>query len=109
MTTRDREEFVALMVSELREHRWTEVLELARNLMRWARTHGNYQENRCNRDVTEAEEKREERLEERIAEACKPFGITPVFSGDPRGATVKLKVPSGLTNDWGSTGICVPQ
>lgn len=31
-----------------------------------------------------------------------------VDSGDPRSAVFKLKVPSGRTNDWGQTGICVP-
>lgn len=30
------------------------------------------------------------------------------FNNDPRGATVKLKVPSGYTNDWGQEGVCVP-
>lgn len=35
-------------------------------------------------------------------------GCVPVFSGDPRGATVKLQVPSGATGDWGQVGICVP-
>lgn len=37
-----------------------------------------------------------------------PHGIKPVFQGDPRGAVLKLVVPSGKTNDWGGTGICVP-
>jgi len=31
------------------------------------------------------------------------------LSGDPRGYTVKLIVPSGRTNDWGREGIGVPQ
>jgi hypothetical protein len=35
-----------------------------------------------------------------------PF--VPVFSGDPRGAVLKIKVPSGRTDDWGQEGICVP-
>jgi hypothetical protein len=35
-------------------------------------------------------------------------GIEPVFSGDPRGATVKLRVPSGKCDDWGQTGLCIP-
>lgn len=35
-------------------------------------------------------------------------GLEPIFSGDPRGATVKLKLPSGKTNDWGQEGYCVP-
>lgn len=34
--------------------------------------------------------------------------FVPIFQGDPRGATVKIRVPSGKTGDWGQTGICVP-
>jgi len=47
-------------------------------------------------------------VEARVRKLCKPLGLEPVFSGDPRGAVLKLKVPSGRTNDWGSSGICVP-
>lgn len=43
-----------------------------------------------------------------IVRALKPYSIVPVFGGDPRGACVKLKVPSGRTDDWGQTGLCVP-
>lgn len=32
----------------------------------------------------------------------------PVFQGDPRGACVKLKVPSGRTDDGNHEGVCVP-
>ena len=35
-------------------------------------------------------------------------GIEPIFSGDPREAVLKLRLPSGRTNDWGQTGFCVP-
>ncbi len=35
-------------------------------------------------------------------------GLGVVFDGDPRGTTVKVRVPSGKTDDWGQTGICVP-
>lgn len=34
--------------------------------------------------------------------------FVPIFGGDPRGACVKLKVPSGKTDDIGREGICVP-
>ena len=47
---------------------------------------------------------RQRRMEALLA----PYGVTPDFSGDPRGAVVKLKVPSGRTDDWGQTGLCVP-
>ena len=48
------------------------------------------------------------RAETRITSALAQFGATAAFSGDPRGACVKVVVPSGKTNDWGRTGICVP-
>ena len=50
---------------------------------------------------------RECRAKARIMALC-VGRIEPVFQGDPRGACVKLKVPSGRTDDWGGTGICVP-
>ena len=43
-----------------------------------------------------------------VTRALAPYGITPVFQGDPRGCVVKLKVPSGYTNDMGREGVCVP-
>jgi len=51
---------------------------------------------------------KEARLQHRLVKELEPYGITPVFQGDPRGAVVKLKVPSGKTNDWGREGVCVP-
>jgi hypothetical protein len=35
-------------------------------------------------------------------------GFEAVFQGDPRGACVLLHVPSGRTDDWGRSGMCVP-
>lgn len=32
----------------------------------------------------------------------------PVFNGDPRGCVLKIRVPSGYTNDFEREGICVP-
>lgn len=61
----------------------------------------------AHRDVTRSEV-RELRARQRVEKLCAPYGIKPDFQGDPRGAVVKLKVPSGRTNDWGQTGVCVP-
>jgi hypothetical protein len=58
-------------------------------------------------------EKREERCEKRIRKIVDQFptidgkAIEPIFSGDPRGCVVKLKMPDGRFNDWGREGICV--
>lgn len=50
------------------------------------------------------------RARQRIKDACKPYGIKPIFSGDPRGACVKLILPSGKHNSFGGEehGYCVP-
>ena len=52
---------------------------------------------------------REMRLKCRIVELLKPYpGIIANFQGDPRGAVVKLAVPSGAYNDMSRDGLCVP-
>ena len=50
------------------------------------------------------------RARQRIEAACKPWGIVPNFQGDPRGACVKLLLPSGRWNSMGGAedGFCVP-
>ncbi len=48
------------------------------------------------------------RAQDRVAALLAPYSVKPDFQGDPRGACVKLVVPSGRTDDWGKTGICVP-
>ncbi len=59
-------------------------------------------------------DKREAELERRLAalvanlqtvngEPCRV-----VFNGDPRGATVKVKVPGADGDSWGRDGFCVP-
>jgi hypothetical protein len=45
----------------------------------------------------------------RIRDLAKRAGASGViFSGDPRGCTVKLTFPDGATNDFGKEGWCVP-
>lgn len=51
---------------------------------------------------------RECRSRAAVVELLKGTGITPIFGGDPRGCVLKLKMPSGYTNDWGREGVCVP-
>lgn len=54
-------------------------------------------------------EKREAALERQITKLAKSIGAAGViFNGDPRGATVKLVMPDGRTDDFGAEGICVP-
>lgn len=98
---------------------------IARN----ATTHHAYAEVLCNGgddrasdevrnwQITCAEQKTE-RIERRIRQLVESIPdtdagpISVVFSGDPRGCTVKLVMPgpyASLHNDWGHEGVCVPQ
>ncbi len=58
-------------------------------------------------------EKREQQIEKRIAAICAELGegFAPIFQGDPRGNTIRIRVPSGRQNDGsniGEGGISVP-
>jgi hypothetical protein len=57
----------------------------------------------------DVDELKRKRITRKISELVAEFGGTGVvFSNDPRGATVKIRVPDGYPNDWGREGICVP-
>lgn len=84
--------------------------DTAATLARLATKHCRLQEAKCNFPWTDKQQSQEDALRERITTLAKSIGCTGlVFSGDPRGATVKLVVPSGYTNDWGNEGVCVPE
>ena len=105
MTTnaqKERVEFAAIMAREFPTITATATLEL----MRLARRHGKLQEKACNVQVTEGHDAA---CEKRIRELCAKYGITVQFSGDPRGYTVKIKLPSGASNHWGGETYGVPQ
>jgi len=65
---------------------------------------------RCNRELSEEEERKDERMEEIIKGICKNHGIKANFNGDPRGYTTKLILKSGRYNTWGGqeSGYGVP-
>ena len=129
---RDREEFVSIMVAEgMPLDVCRQVMRLGARLQREAELQcsdeatdrdrvvcpGKKRDGDCvcdydqatgqHRDVARSEV-RELRARQRVEQLCAPYGIKPDFQGDPRGAVVKLKVPSGRTNDWGRIGVCVP-
>ncbi len=63
----------------------------------------------CNVGLTEADAKREETCEARTRGRLAAYGIVTEFSSDPRGAVVKLRLPSGKGNSWGDSSLyCVP-
>ena len=105
-------------------------------LMRLAATHRRLCEMECNGEGTtvlrprddgygnpvprseygwgDRDEAKRKRVEERIADVCnlpigrcRPGDVRARFQYDPRGATVKIAVPDGFTDDWGKEGICL--
>lgn len=104
-----REQFAATMAREL-PPRWC-----AEAVVRWcaktramAATHQRLMLEYCNDGLDERQKHQVDRVRERLARHCEPANVRPVFSGDPRGCTVKLQVPSGRTQDWGEVGVLVP-
>lgn len=106
----------------------SEMVAICSVLARHATTYHRIQEIWCSVEMTERQvrhlEHREEMLERRIRaladeltkeiRANNPdinFGeIEVLFSGDPRGSTVKLKMPDGFTylhDAWDKSGVCV--
>lgn len=105
-----RDEFLTLMTQEYHAKCAIVLLETLRDILRLAKTHARLQMLACNEQVPDGHDEKCEKCEERIRKACARLpGCVPIFSSDPRGATVNLRLPSGRTNDWGNTGICVPQ
>lgn len=78
----------------------------ARSLMVNAAKHHRACEHQCNGD--ERGDSMRRQAERSISATCRKIGCGVVFSGDPRGSTVKLVMPDGHTDDWGQEGLCVP-
>ena len=127
MTKRmDNLEFVAIVTDEWRKKQDTiregyheangfaanaySVASIADRLIGLAKRHQTLCEAVCNYMKLDEFEHKVYRLEERISRETQKIGpgFANRFQHDPRGATVKLTVPSGFTNDWGQEGVVVP-
>lgn len=103
---REWSEFVAVLAREKPEWSAGEVAEAAVRLRAVARARQIANERRCNDEGwTDADD---QRTDNRVAKTLGAVGLGAVLQGDPRGAAVKLVLPSGRTNDWGQEGYCVP-
>ena len=84
----------------------------ARDLIRLSKRHHKLMEDCCNgREIYGDDDEPLpplRRVRKGIGDICSVIGCKPLFSGDPRGCTVKLILPDGFANDWGQEGLCVP-
>jgi hypothetical protein len=101
-TTNDKMEFAYIMAkhSEL-------TLHTLKRIMRYASTHQRLMTEECNRGLSNLEQLKVRNVRAMILHLVGAT-VDACFSGDPRGATVKLRVQDGYTTDWGREGICVP-
>ena len=78
-------------------------------LMSLGRRHASASVNLCNiPNYQETYDRRTETIRRKLADVLKPYGAKAITGGDPRGCTVKLKLRSKRTNDFGGEGYCVP-
>jgi hypothetical protein len=115
---KDRDEFIGVIVEEIAKRKGGQLhqggvgiaVALARLILRNAATIQRIAVDQCNDPSTPTQDKAKSAARRRISEACKPWGIKPNFQGDPRGAVVKLILPSGRWNSFGGQedGYCVP-
>jgi hypothetical protein len=84
----------------------------ARQLIRLGKRHNHKMVDYCNgRDIYDADGEplpALRRLRANIEAEAARAGAAVVFSGDPRGCTVKLQFEDGHTNDFCGEGYCVP-
>jgi hypothetical protein len=59
------------------------------------------QETECERELTNIERNREERVQEQLRELSAVLNLPMRFGGDPRGYTVKCFLADGSHNTWG--------
>lgn len=114
-TTKDKLEFTHAMARHTRA-----TVRQCEALMRYAGTLQRLAEDDCNVAtddvglINKRLDKRDcirERVQDIIDDLNKStdmLGHAAVYSGDPRGAVLKIRVPDGFTNDMGKEGICVP-
>jgi hypothetical protein len=93
----------------------TATVEAADKLMRLAKQHHRLMELLCSDEAfcrgvdEEGDHPQITECRKRIAKLVAKLPHTGVvFSGDPRGCTVKLTFADGYTNDFGKEGYCVP-
>ena len=110
-TTKAKLEFVHAMARHTRA-----TVRQCEALMRYAGTLQRLAEDQCNREWTERDERKRTNIVRKVADVCAELTasnegkgyIVPIHSRDPRGAVLKIRVPSGYSDSFGGEGICVP-
>jgi hypothetical protein len=84
------------------------------SLHRYEATLNRISENACNgwditgrgdesKELRERDEKKAVRVAARVRELAERLGFKVNFNGDPRGGSIRFKLPSGRSNGWDGT------
>ncbi len=107
--TRARYEFVAALTRELPDHSLGAVAELASIVIHLGAKHRRLALALCHGQLDQPDyDKRQKQVRERLTKLLGVLGIDVLFSGDPRGPTVRLKFRSGRSNTFGNDAWSVP-
>lgn len=102
------------LVKDLLDHGCSAQTTTCRKLIAKAKLHHRYAEFACGTGETNQEqqallaERKTPVVRKAIEALVSGLGCEAIFSGDPRGCTVRLKLPDGYTNDFAKEGYCVP-
>lgn len=112
-TSRDKQEFLVLMGQLLPKNGRSDVLKLCRELQRYASRLQTINLAYVNAEIdTPTWEGKKDAVCERITQLVRPYRrsiVGVVFSGDPRGYAVILKLRNGANNSFACEGWGVPQ
>jgi len=103
------------LMLDLETHGCTPSKLACQELIAKARLHHTYAEFACGIGAVNQEsqallaERKTPVVRQAIEKLTDQMGCEPIFSGDPRGCTVKLKLPDEFTNDFAKEGYCVPR
>ena len=107
--TQDIAAFAATLQAERPELAPHLVASDVMEIMRLGRRHATASVNLCNiPNYQETYDRRTAVIRARLVMLLKRYNASAITGGDPRGCTVKLKLRSGRTNDFGGEGYCVP-
>lgn len=123
--SKNRDEFMAVLAQEFPNVHPFAIVRHAKAMMRYGARHNRLAAMYCNGEGGITSDNWQDHVKKPRAAIAANYGALFVpdadayariarvnglieFSGDPRGATVKIKLPSGRTNSFGGEGWCVP-
>ncbi len=110
----DQPQFFATLAHEFPTVPAHRIAYIGLALIKCARAQQRISENLCNLpNYQDTYDRKRDQINAKVSaalfELCEKKVIPFITGGDPRGAALKLVLPSGDTNDFGRGGYCVPQ